>query len=105
MRQIDREILDLKEEKQLLMSLERLMLNADFKKVILEGYLKKHPLQLLKGKGVLGLNPQTNEDIDRQLDSVALFDMYLNSKCLEIADIDYKIDQAETLRLEQHKDL
>lgn len=101
MNKLDQDIYDLKEEKKVLLSLERLMTNADFKRVILDDYLTKHPLNLVQSKGVLKLDPQTNQDIDRQLDCVALFKMYLDNRISEIADIDIRIDQAETLRDEQ----
>lgn len=101
MNKLDQDIYDLKEDKKVLLSLERLMTNADFKRVILDDYLTKHPLNLVHRKGVLKLDPQTNQDIDRQLDCVALFKMYLDQRISEIADIDIKIHQAETLRDEQ----
>lgn len=98
MNKADQEIHDLKEDKKMLQSLERLLLNPDFKKVIMDGYLVKHPLALIQGKGRLLLDPQTNQDIDRQLDAVALFRMYLENQSARIADIDIKIVEAETLR-------
>lgn len=101
MNKLDQDIYDLKEEKKVLLSLERLMTNADFKRVILDDYLTKHPLNLIHSKGVLKLDPRTNQDIDRQLDCVALFKMYLDQRISEIADIDIRISQAETLRDEQ----
>ena len=101
MNKLDKDIHDLREEKKVLLSLERLMTNADFKRVIMDDYLTKHPLDLVNRKGVLKLDPQTNQDIDRQLDCVALFKMYLDNRISEIADIDIRINQAETLRDEQ----
>ena len=101
MNKLDQDIYDLKEAKKVLLSLERLMTNADFKRVILDDYLTKQPLNLVHSKGVLKLDPQTNQDIDRQLDCIALFKMYLDNRISEIADIDIKIHQAETLRDEQ----
>ena len=101
MNKLDQDIYDLKEDKKVLLSLERLMTNADFKRVILDDYLTKHPLNLVNSKGVLKLDPQINQDIDRQLDCVALFRMYLTNRISEIADIDIRINQAETLRDEQ----
>lgn len=101
MNDLDRDIHKLKEDKRVLQSLERLLYNADFKKVIMDDFLTKHPLNLIQGKGRLNLDPQTNQDIDRQLDCVALFKMYLDNRIAEIADIDIKINNAETLRDEQ----
>lgn len=101
MNQLDKDIYELKEERKVLLSLERLLLNQDFKKVILEDFLTKHPLILIQGKGKLNLDPQQDQDINRQLDCVALFKMYLDSKISEIADIDIKISNAETLRDQQ----
>lgn len=101
MNDLDRDIHKLKEDKRVLQSLERLLYNADFKKVIMDDFLTKHPLNLIQGKGRLNLDPQTNQDIDRQLDCVALFKMYLDNRIAEIADIDININNAETLRDEQ----
>lgn len=98
MHELDRNILELREEKKVLQSLERLLVNPDFQKVILDDFLTKHPLSLLKGKGRLNLTPEANLDIDRQLECVALFQMYLETKTSQIADIDIKIHDAETLR-------
>ena len=52
-------------------------------------------------KGRLNLDTETNLNIERQLDCIALFKMYLDNRVSEIADIDIKIHQAETLRDEQ----
>ena len=101
MNKLDQDIQDLKVEKQLLESLNRLLNNSDFKRVIMDDFLIKHPLRLIQGKGVLKLDPQINQDIDRQLDGVALFKMYLDQLTSGIADIDYRISDAETLREEQ----
>ena len=101
MNKLDQDIHDLKEEKKLLQSLERLLYNSDFKKVIMDDFLTKHPLTLVLSKGQLLLDPQTNKDIDRQLDSVALFKLYLDKRISRIADIDLLISDAETLRDEQ----
>ncbi len=101
MNKLDQDIQDLKVEKQLLESLNRLLNNSDFKRVIMDDFLSKHPLRLIQGKGVLKLDPQINQDIDRQLDGVALFKMYLDQLTSGIADIDYRISDAETLREEQ----
>lgn len=101
MNQLDREIFDLKEEKRTLASLERLLINPDFKKVIEDDFLTKHPLDLVMSKGKLSLDPEYEKDIDRQLECVALFKMYLQSKASRIADIDLEISEAETLRDQQ----
>ena len=101
MNDLDKDIIKLRKDKDVLMSLDRLMVNPDFKKVIMKDFLVDHPLALIEGKGVLKLDPQTNQDIDRQLDCVALFRMYLNSQVSSIADIDLHISSAETLRDEQ----
>ena len=98
MNKLDQDIHDLKEEKKLLQSLERLLYNSDFKKVIMDDFLTKHPLALVLSKGQLPLDPQTNQDIDRQLDCVALFKLYLDQRISRIADIDLLISDAETLR-------
>lgn len=101
MNKLDQDILNLRKEKEVLHSLEKLLINSDFKKVILDEFFTKHPIDLLQGKGVLNLDPQTNLDIDRQLECVALFKMYLDNQISKLADIDYRIAEAETLRDEQ----
>lgn len=101
MNKLDQDILNLRKEKDILVSLDRLLINPDFKKVVLDEFLTKHPIDLLNGKGVLNLDPQTNLDIDRQLECVALFKMYLENQISKLADIDYRIAEAETLRDEQ----
>lgn len=101
MNQIDKEIFDLKEEKKTLVALERLLINPDFKRVIEDDFLSKHPLDLIMSKGRLSLDPEHEKDIDRQLECVALFKMYLQDKASRIADIDLKISEAETLRDQQ----
>lgn len=98
MNKLDQDIHDLKEEKKILQSLDRLLYNADFKKVIMDDFLTKHPLALVLSKGQLPLDPKTNQDIDRQLDCVALFKLYLDQRISRIADIDLLISDAETLR-------
>lgn len=101
MNELDRDIYKLKEEKKVLVALDKLLYNSDFKKVIMDDFLTNHPLELIQGKGRLSLDPQTNLDIDRQLDCVALFKMYLDQRIAKIADIDLLISNAETLRDEQ----
>lgn len=101
MNQLDREIFSLKEEKKTLVSLERLLINPDFKRVIEDDFLSKHPLDLIMSKGRLSLDPEYERDIDRQLECVALFKMYLQNKASRIADIDLAISEAETLRDQQ----
>lgn len=101
MNQLDREIFNLKEEKKTLVSLERLLINPDFKRVIEDDFLSKHPLDLIMSKGRLSLDPEYERDIDRQLECVALFKMYLQNKASRIADIDLSISEAETLRDQQ----
>ena len=101
MNKLDQDIHELKEEKKLLQSLDRLLYNSDFKKVIMDDFLTKHPLTLVLSKGKLLLDPQANQDIDRQLDCVALFKLYLDQRISRIADIDLLISDAETLRDEQ----
>lgn len=101
MNELDKDIYDLKEDRKMLVALERLMHSSDFKKVIMDDFLTKHPLKLIQGKGRLSLDQQLNQDIDRQLDCVALFKMYLDQRISEIADIDIRISNAETLRDEQ----
>ena len=103
MNQLDKDIFNLREEKKTLEALERLLGNRDFQRVIMDDYMTKEPLRLLKGKGVLKLDPQTNQDIDRQLDTVALFSMDLDNRISELRSIDYRIQEAETLRDEQTK--
>lgn len=98
MNKLDIDIEELKKEKRVLQSLERLLTNIDFKKAILDTYLNTHPLDLVMSKGVLNLDPQFNQDIDRQLDSVAMFKLYLDQRISRIAVIDDKIIEAETLR-------
>lgn len=98
MNKLDQDILDLQELKRTLVSLERLNRNPDFQRVILKNFLEEHPLALIKSKGVLGIKPETVVDIERQLDCVALFNKYLQDLNAQIADIDLKIAEAETLR-------
>ena len=50
-------------------------------------------------------NDKINQDIDRQLDSVALFKLYLDKRISRIADIDLLISDAETLRDEQTRNI
>ena len=101
MNQLDREIFNLKEEKKTLVALERLLINPDFKRVIEDDFLSKHPLDLVMSKGRLSLDPEYERDIDRQLECVALFKMYPQNKASRIADIDLAISEAETLRDQQ----
>lgn len=105
MNQLDKTIRDLREQKAILQSLERLMVNADFKKVILDDFLSKHPLELVLRKGQLNLDPQINQDIDRQLECVALFKMYLDKRIDELDSIDTRILEAEHLRDEMTRNM
>jgi len=52
-------------------SLEKLFKNRDFKMLIEEGYLKEYPLSQLR-------QPQT-EDIVKELDSIARFNLWIGS--------------------------
>lgn len=97
-RQLHIELLSLREKKEELLALQRLLLNPDFKRVILDGYLGKHPIALTMSKGQLGLEPSISKDIDRQLDSVALFNMYLNQQRNALDTIDEQIMETEELR-------
>lgn len=101
MNKLDKDILELQELKKTLVSLERLNRNPDFQRVIVKNFLTDHPLALVKSKGTLGIKPETIVDIERQLDCVALFDMYLQNLNAQIADIDLKIAEAETLRADE----
>ena len=98
MKPIDQEILDLRKRKEMLVAFERLMINSDFQKVIKEYYLCKYPLALVKLKGQVPLEESLNLSIDRQLDAVALFGMYLDNLSFELPDIDLKIEEAMTRR-------
>lgn len=98
MNKYDKDILELQRRKSMLDALDRLQHNADFKKVIFEGYLREHPLELLKAKGVLKLDQEINQDINKQLDSVAMFGMYLENCLREIPDIDLRIQESEDAR-------
>ena len=95
---LHQEVLELRQKKEELVSLEKLLLNADFRKFILGGYLQTHALSLVMSKGQLGIEPQQLRDIDRQLDAVALFDMYLTQQRNLLESIDEKIMEAEDLR-------
>ena len=97
MNKLDQDILDLQELKKTLVSLERLNRNPDFQRVILKNFLEEHPLALVKSKGTLGIKPETIVDIERQLDCVALFNMYLQNLNAQIADIDLRVVEAEAL--------
>lgn len=105
MNQLDKTIRDLREQKAVLQSLERLIVNSDFKKVILDDFLSKHPLELVLRKGQLNLDPQLNQDIDRQLECVALFKMYLDKRIDELDSIDTRILEAEHLRDEMTRNM
>src|SRR5574343_82798 len=98
MKPIDQEIFDLRKRKEMLVDFERLMINSDFQKVIKDYYLRKHPLDLVKLKGQVHLEESLNLSIDRQLDAVALFGMYLDNLSFELPDIDLKIEEAMTRR-------
>ena len=98
MKPIDQEILGLRKRKEMLVAFERLMINSDFQKVIKEYYLCKHPLDLEKLKGQVPLEESLNLSVDRQLDAVALFGMYLDNLSFELPDIDLKIEEAMTRR-------
>jgi hypothetical protein len=98
---LDQQIYDLRKRKEMLVALERLSINSDFKKVINEYYLEKHPLELVMYKGQLPLDPLINESINRQLDAVALFKTYLQNLTDELSSIDIRINEAIALRDEE----
>lgn len=98
MKPIDKEIFDLRKRKDMLVCFERLSINPDFQKVIKEYYLSKHALDLVHQKGQLPLDPNLNLSIDRQLDAIALFGLYLDNLAFELPDIDLKIEEAMTRR-------
>lgn len=100
MLKIDSDILKLKQEKNELEALERLSNNSDFKLAIQSAYINKHAHDLVLSKGKLGISPQTQEDINRQLDSVALFAAYLDSRIMRLSTIDHDINEAEQLRIQ-----
>lgn len=101
MNALDKQIVHLRARKDMLIALDRLTMNADFQKVIHEYYLKQHPLELVMLKGQTPLDPTLNASIDRQLDAVALFRMYLANTLDELPDIDLKLNEAIALRDEQ----
>lgn len=98
MNPLDKDIFDLQELKKTLLSLDRLNRNPDFQRVILKKFLEEHVIDLVKSKGMLGIKPETLVDIERQLDCAALFNKYLQDLNAQIADIDLRISEAETLR-------
>lgn len=101
MNPLDKDIYELNQDKKRLQSLERLLTNPDFKLAIMDDFLVRHSLKLVKSKGKLGIDPQTNLDIDRQLDSVALFGMWLDRRISDLQSIDKEIMEAEALRDQQ----
>lgn len=98
MNPLDRDIYELNQDKKRLQALERLLVNPDFKLAIMDDFLIQHPLNLVKSKGKLGIDPQTQLDTERQLDSVALFSMWLDKRISQLQSIDNDIMEAEALR-------
>lgn len=80
--------------------LDRLKANPDFQELIMEGYLKKLPAQLLEtaSREDIEKNPAIQESIKKSLDGVTAFHRYLNSinsPAVEAADYIVQLKEAQ----------
>lgn len=80
--------------------LDRLKANPDFQELILEGYLKKFPADLLQAasREDVEKNPLVQESIKKSLDGVTAFHRYLSSihvPAVEAADYLKQLKEAQ----------
>lgn len=75
---LERNIKDAEDSIELGQSLDRLMLNKDFKIVVLNGYLKEEAIRLVHLKGEPSVqSAESQASIIRDIDSIAAFAQYL----------------------------
>lgn len=82
-------------------ALERLMYNADFKKVVMQGFFEKQAIQLVHSKADPALQDKENQEfIMKQLDAIGTLNQYFRNIGNQ-ADLARKaIDAAEITRSE-----
>ena len=69
-----------KERIEMADALQRLLKNADFKKIILDGYIEKYAVALVKRKSMFTLlsDPKQQAYIDSQITGIGALDQYLH---------------------------
>lgn len=82
-------------------SLERLMLNRDFKKVFIEGYLEQEAIRLVHLKSDESMQtPAKQESVIKQIDAIGAVSSYLNTVRWKAAQAVKAIDADEQTREE-----
>lgn len=82
-------------------SLGRLMRNADFRKVILDGYLRDEAVKLVHGRmGALLQHPQMAEFQLKALDAISIFNQYLSQLKTNAEQALAQLPEAEQTREE-----
>lgn len=82
-------------------SLERLLLNRDFKKVIVEGYLEQEAVRLVHLKADESMQtPAKQESVIKQIDAIGALSSYFNTVRWKAAQAVKAIDADEQTREE-----
>lgn len=82
-------------------AIERLRKNTDFKKVVVDGYLKNEALRVVHLKADPNFQtPERRATLERQLDAIAFFGDYLNTQMIFAERAVRQITDAERTREE-----
>lgn len=99
LKQLDQRVRDEKRTIDLGQSLTRLLNNRDFKKVILDGYLKEEAIRLVSVKQAPNVqSKEAQESILRQIDAIGCFQDYLREVERQVQGAIKSIEDAEELR-------
>jgi len=98
---LDQEIEDGRKLVESGLALERLYRNKDFKKIILDGYLKEDAIRLVHLKGApMADSEDAQKRIIRDIDAISSFNMYLINTQQMAATAAKNVDFAEQTRHE-----
>lgn len=85
----------LRKEKELLESFKRLMVNPDFKKLVLDHYLESYAVSLVLQKANPGITEESALGLEYQLNAIATFNRFLEGLKINADTIDQRIVEAQ----------
>lgn len=101
LQEIEQNIKDAEEFVKAGEAIGRLMVNRDFKRVVLNGYFKDEAVRLVHLKGITNVQSEgAQKYIDDQIKAISLFAQYLDNVASQAEMAKAGISEAEDLRLE-----
>lgn len=99
--EIDSAILQLKETRELGQMIEQLKKTPAFKQVVLQGYFRDEAVRLVHLRGDVAMqDPKQQEDVIRQIDAIAAFKTFLDTKLMMADRANEAIEECEANRQE-----